>query len=188
MNKSLYIHGKNSHQFPRNSSITQLIGTYVHLVLAGEPTRDGISLSFPLAMDRPESALVESAALRLLLDHDENNLTGELDIRIYRRRASGARRRLLSRRLVREPETLRRRWLEFDLTDEVAAATSLDAGAPFHLLVQVLSKVGSCLYSRYSCRTLARAQCLHVLFFFEPILEYSGIRAAIGFFGLLTGC
>ncbi|OXU30525.1 hypothetical protein TSAR_007328 [Trichomalopsis sarcophagae] len=82
-----------------------------------EPVR----LNFPLSIENKDNALVESATLRLLLEHEEPD-DDELEVRLYRRRR-GSRRRLLTRQPLRQlASRLQRRWLEFDISEEVAAA------------------------------------------------------------------
>ncbi|XP_011497944.1 PREDICTED: bone morphogenetic protein 6 [Ceratosolen solmsi marchali] len=104
-------------------------------------TREGIALSFPLTVDESENVLVESASLRLLLDHNEEPRSGSVQVRLYRRRAAGTRRWLVDHRTIEEPEFLRRRWLEFDLTDVVTA--TLDSNAPLYLTLQVVHEDAS---------------------------------------------
>jgi hypothetical protein len=89
-------------------------------------------------MNEPENVLVESATLRLLLDHKEPR-SERVQVRLYRKRASGDRRWLVGQYSVQESESLRRRWIEFDLTDVVS--TTLDSNAPLYLIVQVVHEV-----------------------------------------------
>ena len=104
-----------------------------------------------MRIENHESALVESATLRLLLDHDlDDSLGAGLEVLVYRKRPAASRRRLLVRRSVQEARTLQRRWLEFDLTDEIAAAASLSGGEPVRFLVQLLRKV-SCILLFTGC-------------------------------------
>ncbi|KAJ8682266.1 hypothetical protein QAD02_018058 [Eretmocerus hayati] len=122
----------------------------------GPKTREGIAINFGLRgnVEQPERALVESATLRILLDHyhdyyedevSDNEIVGnkirpQLEIRVYRRERgrSSRSRQLVAKRVVTEPDSLRRRWVEFDLTDELAR--SIDASAPLALLIRLFHK------------------------------------------------
>lgn len=110
-----------------------------------EATRDGTALSFSVNPVDDDTNMLESANLRLLLDHDEGSDAGELEVRVYQYQESFARRssssrigRLVGQRVIQEADALRCRWLEFDLTEELQDITREDV---LRLLVQVVQKV-----------------------------------------------
>lgn len=110
---------------------------------------EAVRLNFPLSIENKDNALVESATLRLLLEHEEesDNDDDELEVRIYRKRR-GSRRRLINRQPIRQSAAkLQRRWLEFEISEEVAAA--LGAEQSLELIVQLVRlQVSSlCIYS-----------------------------------------
>lgn len=106
-------------------------------------TEEGTMLHFSIPVNELDNnSVIESATLRLLLDHDEDDEPNtELEIRVYQSRLPDEQRRrnrLLHRLRVPQPQNIRRRWLEFELGGQIIGNVNANE---LKLLVQVLLKV-----------------------------------------------
>ncbi|XP_014225202.2 protein 60A [Trichogramma pretiosum] len=111
-----------------HSTRRKLFSAYAQQITS---TEDGSVLNFSLDINEYAPPQLDSATLRLLLDHNEDDREDDrLEIRVYDEAFN-----LLSQLSTNDPGNIRRRWLEFDLGDGLELTED-----PLRLMVQVLRK------------------------------------------------
>uniref|UniRef100_A0ABD2W161 TGF-beta family profile domain-containing protein n=1 Tax=Trichogramma kaykai TaxID=54128 RepID=A0ABD2W161_9HYME len=111
-----------------HSTRRKLFSAYAQQITS---TEDGSVLNFSLNINEYAPPQLDSATLRLLLDHNEDDREDDrLEIRVYDEAFN-----LLSQLSTNDPGNIRRRWLEFDLGDGLELTED-----PLRLMVQVLRK------------------------------------------------